>query len=60
MHSYIRSHFNRDSPDDCRSAVNIRAFPAFLQDRGEVQTATRTSGSPNELLRELEKRPQKK
>jgi hypothetical protein len=27
--------------------VNIRAFPAFLQDQREVQTATGTLGSPN-------------
>jgi hypothetical protein len=27
--------------------MNIRGFPAFLQDRREVQTATGTSGSPN-------------
>ena len=34
--------FSRDSPHDARSRVNIRAFPAFLQDRGEAQTATGT------------------
>jgi hypothetical protein len=32
--------FNQDSPDDRRSSVSIRAFPAFLQDRREVQAAT--------------------
>jgi penicillin-binding protein 1A len=44
--SYPLSQLNRDSPDDCRSGVNIRAFPAFLQDRREVQTATGTLDSP--------------
>jgi hypothetical protein len=38
---------NRDSPDDSRSGVNIRVFPAFLQDSREVRTATSASGSPN-------------
>jgi len=28
---------NRDSPDDCRSAVDIHAFPAFLQDRARCR-----------------------
>jgi hypothetical protein len=37
--------FNRHSPDDSRSGENIRAFPAFLQDRREAQTATGTSGT---------------
>jgi hypothetical protein len=27
--------------------VNIGAFPAFLQDRGEVRTVIGTSGSPH-------------
>jgi hypothetical protein len=31
-------------PDDCRSGVNIRAFPAFLQEGREVRTATGTLG----------------
>jgi hypothetical protein len=32
----LLSGFNRNFPDDLRSGVNIRAFPAFLQDRREV------------------------
>src|SRR6516162_5992703 len=28
---------NRDSPDDCRSAVDIHAIPAFLQDRARCR-----------------------
>jgi hypothetical protein len=27
--------------------INIRAIPAFLQDRRELRTATGTSGNPN-------------
>ena len=38
---------DRDSPDDARSGVNIRVFPAFLQDSREVRTITSASGSPN-------------
>ena len=33
--------------DDSQTGVNIRVFPALLQDRREVPTATGTSGSPN-------------
>jgi hypothetical protein len=40
------SNFNRDFPDDSRSGVNIRVFPAFLQDSREVGTAISASGSP--------------
>jgi hypothetical protein len=36
---------NRDSPDE--SQTNVRVFPALLQDRREVLTATRTSGNPS-------------
>src|ERR1700722_6849660 len=35
---------NRDSPDDCRSAMIIRVFSALLQDGRELRTATDTSG----------------
>src|ERR1700681_2176572 len=38
---------SRDSPDDSRTDVNTRVFPAFPQDRSEVRTATVNSGSPN-------------
>jgi hypothetical protein len=38
---------SRDSPDGYRSGVSIRVLPAFLQDSGEVRTATSASGSPN-------------
>src|SRR5262249_39721658 len=37
----------RDSPDESQTGINIRVFPAFLQDRREVLTATSTSGNPN-------------
>jgi len=33
----LLSDLNRDSPDDCRSAVDIHAFPAFLQDRARCR-----------------------
>src|SRR5215813_12908685 len=39
--------FNRDSPDESQTGINVRAFPALLQDRREVLTATSTSGNPN-------------
>ncbi len=34
--------FIRDSPDDCRFGVDIRIFPAFLQDRGKNGSPTPT------------------
>jgi hypothetical protein len=34
----------RDSPDDSQTSMNIRAFPAFLQDRRGVQTTSSASG----------------
>jgi hypothetical protein len=37
----------RDSPDESQTGINVRVFPALLQDRREVLTATSTSGSPN-------------
>ncbi len=38
----------RDSPDRSRSDISIRAFLAFLQDRGELWPATITLGSTND------------
>jgi hypothetical protein len=35
----------RDSPDESQTAINVRVFPAFLQDRRGVLTATNTLGS---------------
>jgi hypothetical protein len=35
----------RDSPDESQTGINVRVFPALLQDRREVLTATNTSGS---------------
>src|SRR5262249_42025609 len=37
----------RDSPDGSQTGINVRVFPALLQDRREVLTATSTSGNPN-------------
>jgi hypothetical protein len=38
----------RDYPDDSRTGMNTRVFPAFPQDRNEVwMTAICTSGGPN-------------
>src|SRR5262249_50714203 len=34
--------FNRDSPDESQTGINVRVFPAFLQDRRQVLTATST------------------
>src|SRR5258707_2233705 len=42
-----RLHLNRDSPDESQTGINVRVFPALLQDRREVLTATTTSGNPN-------------
>src|SRR6478609_10128309 len=39
---------SRDSPDESPTGINVRVFPALLQDRREVLTATSTSGSPND------------
>jgi hypothetical protein len=38
---------SRDSPDESQTGINVRVFPALLQDRREVLTATSTSGDPN-------------
>src|SRR5262249_40604567 len=44
----------RDSPDDSQTGINVRVFPAFLQDRREVLTlpaprVTRTLGRGSDL-----------
>src|SRR5262249_11963556 len=44
-------HFDRDSPDESQTGINVRVFPALLQDRREVLTATCTSGNPNACSR---------
>src|SRR5215813_798329 len=41
------SLLSRDSPDESQTGINVRVFPALLQDRREVLTATSTSGNPN-------------
>src|SRR5262245_45181373 len=33
---------SRDSPDESQTGINVRVFPAFLQDRRQVLTATST------------------
>jgi len=38
------SVLNRDSPNELRTHVNIRAFPAFPQDRRAVPTVTSNLG----------------
>src|SRR6266498_1250464 len=40
------SALDRDSPDESPTGINVRVFPALLQDRREVLTATSTSGNP--------------
>ena len=32
-----------DSPDESQTGINVRVFPALLQDRREVLTATSTA-----------------
>src|SRR5215471_11627110 len=45
----------RDSPDESQTGINVRVFPALLQDRREVLTATSTSDSAGEIAtREIE------
>jgi len=39
----VTSLLNRDSPDESETGINVRVFPALLQDRREVLTATSTS-----------------
>ena len=46
IRSTNRASLFRDSPDDSRTGVNTRVFPAFLQDISEVRTATVNSDSP--------------
>jgi hypothetical protein len=36
-----------------KTDINVRVFPALLQDRREVLTATSTSGNPNAWSRGL-------
>src|SRR5260370_36736589 len=43
----VSDPFNRDSPDESQTGINVRVFPALLQDGREVLTATSTSGNPN-------------
>jgi hypothetical protein len=45
--------FNRDSPDESQTGINVRVFPALLQDRREVLTATGTLGQPERLVEGL-------
>ena len=37
-HSLNINVINRDSPDESQTGINVRAFPALLQDRREVLT----------------------
>src|SRR5215472_1972512 len=46
-HRLARTLLSRDSPDKSQTGINVRVFPALLQDRREVLTATSTSGNPN-------------
>ena len=42
---YPQTDISPESPDHSPTGVNIRYFPAFQQDRGEVRTPTITLGS---------------
>src|SRR5262245_10913104 len=46
-HSSTVIMINRDSPDESQTGINVRVFPALLQDRREVLIATSTSGNSN-------------
>ena len=39
-------YFNRDSPDDSRSGVNVHVFPAFLQDTEKPGEAVLRKSKP--------------
>src|SRR6266576_748572 len=41
------ARLSRDSPDESQTGINVRVFPALLQERREVLTATSTSRNPN-------------
>src|SRR5215831_6211802 len=43
----VRRDLIRDSPDESQTGINVRVFPALLQERRGVLTATSTSGNPN-------------
>src|SRR5262245_63896156 len=43
-----RNYSSRDSPDESQTGINVRVFPALLQDRREVLTAT--SSARHEVL----------
>src|SRR5262245_54683936 len=43
----FRTDTNRDSPDESQTGINVRVFPALLQDRREVLTASSISGNPS-------------
>src|SRR5262249_26227384 len=45
--SWSEYQLNRDSLDESQTGINVRVFPALLQDRREVLTATSTSDNPN-------------
>src|SRR5262249_19828187 len=53
MGCFAMSRSSRDSPDQSKTGINVRVFPALLQDRREVLTATSTSGNPNAWSRVL-------
>jgi hypothetical protein len=42
----IRLAITENSPDESQTGINVRVFPALLQDRREVLTATSTSVIP--------------
>lgn len=41
------ARYTPDSPDESQTGINVRVFPALLQDGPEVLTAAITSGNPN-------------
>jgi hypothetical protein len=45
-----RSSEFRDSPDESQTSMNIRDFPALVQDRTEVLRENGASGAPNRSL----------
>jgi hypothetical protein len=46
-HTDVDLFLDRDSPDESQTGINVRVFPALLQGRRKVLTATSTSDNPN-------------
>lgn len=55
VEQHLGQHLSCDSPDDSQSSVNIRAFPAFPQERCEVRMAMCAELAMDRLTRDFRK-----